>query len=58
MRKTALAVIVMAGTAVAGAALAWGPTGHRFVAEEALRALPDYMPDFLRTPQAIADVGE
>lgn len=58
MRKRALAMTVMAGAAVAGAAWAWGSTGHRTIGEEAIRALPSYMPAFLRTAQSIADVGE
>ena len=58
MRLKSLLMCVAAGSAIAGAAFAWGTTGHRFIGEEAIRALPDYTPDFLRTPQAIADVGE
>jgi hypothetical protein len=41
-----------------GAALAWGNTGHRMVGQEAMRALPAEIPAFLRTRQAIDDVGE
>lgn len=44
--------------AVPGQALAWGATGHRMVGEAALRALPADTPAFLRTPRAVADVGE
>ncbi|WP_411288924.1 S1/P1 Nuclease [Phenylobacterium sp.] len=39
-------------------ALAWGATGHRIVGEAAIRALPDDVPAFLRTPQAAFEVGE
>ncbi|WP_395671054.1 S1/P1 Nuclease [Phenylobacterium sp.] len=39
-------------------ALAWGNTGHRMVGQEAMRALPAEIPAFLRTRQAIEDVGE
>jgi hypothetical protein len=42
----------------AGQALAWGATGHRWVGREAVRALPDDIPAFLRTPAAIEAVGE
>jgi hypothetical protein len=38
--------------------LAWGSTGHRFIGEVAIRALPAETPAFLRTPQAAIDVGE
>jgi hypothetical protein len=39
-------------------ALAWGNSGHRIVGQAAMRALPAELPAFLRTPQAIAAVGE
>ena len=42
----------------ANSALAWGDSGHRMIGEEAMRALPDYMPGFLHSAQAISDVGE
>ncbi|ESQ83075.1 hypothetical protein AEAC466_14525 [Asticcacaulis sp. AC466] len=58
MRFKTLAAAVLAGTVVAGAAWAWGSSGHRMIGELAIKALPDYMPAFLRTPQAVADVGE
>jgi hypothetical protein len=48
----------MIGVAVSGTAWAWGSSGHRMIGEMALKSLPAYMPAFLRTPQAIADVGE
>lgn len=37
---------------------AWGNTGHRLIGVAAMRALPDDLPAFLKTPGAIADVGE
>lgn len=58
MRLKILLMTVVAGTAMAGAAWAWGSTGHRLIGSEAMRALPDYVPDFLRTDAAINDVGE
>jgi hypothetical protein len=58
MRVKLLMTAVAVGAAMAGQALAWGDVGHRMVGEEAMRALPDYLPDFLRTPQAVANVGE
>ncbi len=39
-------------------ALSWGSTGHRLVGAAAVRALPDELPAFVRTPQAAAEVGE
>lgn len=50
-----LAVILAAAPAQA---LAWGATGHRLVGQTAMRALPADTPGFLRTPRAVADVGE
>jgi hypothetical protein len=58
MRIKLLMATVAVGAAMAGQALAWGDVGHRMIGEEAMRALPDYMPEFLRTPQAVLDVGE
>ena len=37
---------------------AWGNTGHRLIGVAAVRALPEEMPAFLRTPAAAAEVGE
>ena len=37
---------------------AWGNTGHRLIGTAAMRALPDELPAFLRTPGAVAEVGE
>lgn len=37
---------------------AWGATGHRLVAVAAMRALPEELPAFLRTPWAATEVGE
>jgi len=60
MKRISLAAAI-ALVAVAGAAVqvsAWGSTGHRTVGVAAVRALPDDLPAFMRTPGAIADVGE
>ncbi|HEY3951168.1 S1/P1 Nuclease [Phenylobacterium sp.] len=55
----ALALAAAFATALAPATvLAWGSTGHRFVGELAMRALPADLPGFLHTPQAALDVGE
>lgn len=48
----AAALLVPAGVS------AWGNTGHRLIGVAAMRALPDELPAFLRTPGAVAEVGE
>lgn len=63
MKRLALAVLASAAVIVAVAApavtvTAWGNTGHRLIGVAAMRALPDDLPAFLRTPGAVADVGE
>jgi hypothetical protein len=42
----------------AGAAFAWGSSGHRMIGEAAIEALPDDLPAFLKTPMAAQSVGE
>ena len=58
MRKAIAASVVIMGLAAAGGAWAWGATGHRLIGMEGARLLPSYVPAFLRTPEAIADIGE
>jgi len=41
-----------------GPVLAWGALGHRIVGETAARHFPKSLPAFLRTPEAIAAIGE
>jgi hypothetical protein len=53
----ALAALTV-GASWAGQALAWGDTGHRMVGMLAAEAFPPSIPAFLRTPQAILDIGE
>ena len=50
-----LGIAVVAAPAVVSA---WGNTGHRTIGMAAARALPDEMPAFLRTPGAVAEIGE
>jgi len=45
-------------TLAPGPALAWGGAGHRMIGQAAMESLPSDLPAFLRTPQAVADVGE
>jgi len=61
MKRLALAaaaVCALAAVTVPAAVQAWGNTGHRLIGIAAVRGLPDDMPGFLRTPGAVADVGE
>jgi len=58
MRKAIMASVVVTGMAAAGVAWAWGSTGHRLIGMEGMRLLPSYAPAFLRTNDAINDVGE
>ena len=44
--------------APSSAALAWGSVGHRMVGVVAAQSLPSDVPAFLRTPQAVAAIGE
>jgi len=39
-------------------ALAWGATGHRYIGEIAIEALPEEVPAFLRTSEVARQVGE
>ncbi|RZJ00549.1 MAG: S1/P1 Nuclease [Brevundimonas sp.] len=59
MKRLAIAALVLvAAGGVALQAEAWGNTGHRLIGVAAMRGLPDELPAFLRTPGAVADMGE
>ncbi|HEY4940354.1 MAG TPA: hypothetical protein VII56_02920 [Rhizomicrobium sp.] len=61
MARNAAAAFVAAlalGSLVPAQAFAWGSTGHRMIGELAAQNLPDEMPAFLRTPDAVAQIGE
>ena len=59
MKRFALAAVAMIALAAPAAQVdAWGSTGHRLVGVAAVRALPDDLPAFMRTPGAASDVGE
>jgi hypothetical protein len=58
MKRLLPLALVAVLTAAPGAALAWGNTGHRMLGEAAMRALPAEVPAFLRTRQAVSEVGE
>jgi hypothetical protein len=57
-RLAPFAVAAALATLLPNSVLAWGSTGHRYIGEVAMRALPAEVPAFLRTPQAALDVGE
>ena len=57
MQRLALATAALVALLPAPA-LAWGAAGHRMIGELAVKNLPDDMPAFLRTPEAIAAIGE
>ena len=52
-----LAVVLMAACWPAEQALAWGATGHEWISGIAIEKLPDDVPAFVRTPEAIADIA-
>ncbi|THD66898.1 S1/P1 Nuclease [Phenylobacterium sp.] len=57
-RLAPFAVAAALATLLPNSVLAWGSTGHRYIGEVAMRALPAEVPAFLHTPQAALDVGE
>ena len=62
MKRIALALSALTlGAAILATPVvvsAWGNSGHRLIGIAAVRALPDELPAFLRTPGAVAEVGE
>ncbi len=50
------AVVLIAGLAPVPA-FAWGATGHEFVSGIAAELLPEEIPGFVRTPEAVADIA-
>jgi hypothetical protein len=56
-RLIALAAVIF-GASSAGQALAWEDVGHRWIGQLGTAALPSTIPAFLRTPEAIRDIGE
>jgi hypothetical protein len=57
-RFAPLAIAATLASLTPGSVFAWGSTGHRFIGEAAVHALPAEAPAFLRTQQAAIDVGE
>ena len=58
MKRLVIAALALVAVATPAVVDAWGNTGHRLIGIAAMRALPADMPGFLKTPGAIADVGE
>jgi hypothetical protein len=58
LKTAALAVLCATFCLEAGQALAWGATGHRLIGQDAILALPEELPAFLRAPAAAELVGE
>jgi hypothetical protein len=59
MLKIVLTTAILAVALFSGdQALAWGSTGHRLIGREAVLALPDELPGFLRAASAADAVGE
>ena len=54
MRETILIALLFVSSTVP--ALAWGATGHKIVNAVAESSLPALMPEFLRTPAAVAEI--
>jgi hypothetical protein len=58
VRSAILAASLLVAAALPQTAAAWGNTGHRLVGRLAAEALPAEMPEFLRTSEAAAELGE
>lgn len=55
--KIAAGMVALAAGVGAQDALAWGATGHEWISGIAAEQLPDEIPAFLRTPEAIAQIA-
>jgi hypothetical protein len=58
MKRLVPLVLAAAVAITPSSTLAWGGAGHRMVGQAAIRALPAELPAFLKTPQAVEDIGE
>jgi hypothetical protein len=56
MKLTACALALLLLLAPLGPVLGWGATGHELVSGIAAESLPDEIPAFVRTPEAIAEI--
>jgi hypothetical protein len=57
-RRAVFGAVALTALAAAGAAFAWGSSGHRMIGMAAIEALPPELPDFLHTPDTAETVGE
>lgn len=57
MKLTVCALALPLLFAPIGSALGWGATGHEFVSGVAAESLPDEIPAFVRTPEAIEEIA-
>src|SRR6266481_6098176 len=55
--RAVLALVVIVAAGGARDCLAWGATGHEWVSGIAIEKLPDSLPDFVRTPEAAAEIA-
>jgi len=58
MKRILIAAAVLSLAVIPASVSAWGNTGHRLIGVAAMRSLPEELPAFLRTPGAVAEVGE
>jgi hypothetical protein len=53
-----LVALILSASFAAGPASAWGGKGHRMIGVLAAQGLPAAVPAFLRTPEAVFEIGE
>jgi hypothetical protein len=58
VRLPKLLALVALGGLISNPAFGWGATGHRYIGEIAIRALPDEVPGFLRSDDVARQAGE
>lgn len=56
MRRIAIAAILI--VTLSQSASAWGLTGHHLISQAAAERLPDALPAFLRSPEAVHEIAE
>jgi hypothetical protein len=57
LRTCAATIAFVAAVAATGPCWAWGASGHEWVSGAAIEALPDSVPAFVRTPEAVAEIA-
>jgi hypothetical protein len=55
--RVSVVLAVIATVISPATACAWGATGHEWVSGIAAEELPDEIPAFVRTPEAVADIA-